>query len=158
MSKTKAKFNLFDVFIILAVVVVCYLGFKFLSDKSATTGNVPEVSYVVEIKRQDETYQNQVKKGDDIKDAIKGGYYGKVTDFRYEPCTEIIEAKDTGKFVKSEIPGKYNYYITITGTPTTYTDSKIMFASQEIRVGEEIFIRNKNYSGEGYVVDIDIND
>ena len=72
-------------------------------------------------------------------------------------CNRLISFKN-GKFVKSEIPGKYNYYITITGTPTTYTDSKIMFASQEIRVGEEIFIRNKNYSGEGYVVDIDIND
>ena len=157
MSKSKIKFNLFDVFIILAVVVVCYLGFKFLSDKSATTSNVPDVSYVVEIKRQDESYQNQVKIGDEIKDAIKGGYYGKVTDFRYEPCTDTFEVSSNGEFLKKELPGKYNYYITITGTPTTYTDSKILFASQEVRVGEKIYIKNKNYVGEGYVVDIDIN-
>lgn len=156
MSKSKIKFNLFDVFIIIAVALVCFAGFKFLSDKSASTDNVPEVSYVVELKRKGESYQEQVKIGDDIKDAIKGGYYGKVTDVRWEPCTEIVESKESGEFVKSEVPDRYNYYITITGTPTTYSDSKIMFASQEVKVGEEIFIRNKNYSGEGYVVDIDI--
>ena len=156
MSKSKIKFNLFDVFIIIAVIASCYVGFSYLSDKSESTGNVPEVSYVVELSRKDAEYQNQVKIGDDIKDAIKGGYYGKVTDFRWEPCTEVVESKETGEFVESQVPDRYNYYITITGIPTTYTDSKIMFASQEVKVGESIYIRNNNYSGEGYVVDIDV--
>ena len=152
------KFNLFDILIILAVIAACFLGYKFLSDKSATSGNVPEVSYVVEIKRQDESYQNLVKKGDVIKDAIKGGHLGTVTDFSWEPCTEIIEARETGEYVKSEIPGKFNYYITITGTPTTYSDSKILFASQKVRVGEQLYLRSKNYSGYGFVVDIKIEE
>lgn len=152
------KFNLFDVLIILVVIAACILGYKFLSDKSATGGNVPEVSYVVEIKRQDESYQSLVKKGDEIKDAIKGGHLGTVTDFSRKPCSEIIEARDSGDYVKSEIPGKYDYYITITGTPTTYSDSKILFASQKVRVGEQIYIRSKNYSGYGFVVDMKIKE
>lgn len=156
MSNSKVKFNFFDVIIIIAVAAVCFVGYKYLSNKSASSSNVPEVSYVVELRRKGESYQDQIKLGDDVKDAIKGGYYGKVTDFKWEKCTEITQSSETGKFVKADVENRYNYYITITGTPTTFTDSKIMFASQEVKVGNQIYIRSKNYAGEGYVVDINI--
>ena len=152
------KFNLFDVLIILVVILACFLGYKFLSVKSETTGNVPEISYVVEIRRQDDFYMDLVKEGDEIKDAIKGGHLGTVTDFKWQPSTEVVDARDTGEYVKKEIPGKYDYYITLTGIPTTYSDSKILFASQEVRVGEIVYLRSKNYSGYGCVVDMKLPD
>ena len=152
----KAKFNFFDVIIILAVAAVCFCGYKYFNKKSTDGAKAPDVSYVVELKRKDASYDSQVKVGDDVYDAIKGGYYGKVVDFRKEKCTEIVTNGNDGTFVKAEVNGRYNYYITIEGTPTTYSDSGIMFASQDVKVGNKIYIRSKNYSGEGTVVDIDI--
>ncbi len=150
----KVKFNFFDVLIILVAVFACFAAYKYFGNQSAGGAKVPEVSYVVELQRKDASYDSQVKVGDDVYDAIKGGYYGKVTDFKKEQCTEITTNAEEGTFVKTEVEGKYSYYITIKGTPTTYTDSDIMFASQDVKVGNKIYIRSKNYSGEGTVVDI----
>lgn len=152
----KAKFNFFDVLIILAVAAVCFGGYKYFNKKSSAGAKAPEVSYVVELKRKDASYADQVRNGDDVYDAIKGGYYGKVTDFKKEKCTEIVTNAKLGTFDEAEVENRYNYYITVTGTPTTYSDSDIMFASQDIKVGNKIYIRSKNYSGEGTVVDIDV--
>lgn len=157
-ENTSVRFNLFDVIIIILVLAAAFAGFRYFNVKTKSSGNVPEVSYVVELQKKDAEYYDKINKGDDIIDAIKGGYYGKVTDVKREVCTVITESAEKGEFVKTEVPGKYNYYITITGTPTTYSDRKILFASQEVRVGSEIFIKNKNYAGSGYIVDIKINE
>lgn len=153
-SGSKTKFNFFDVLIILFVVCAALFCYKYFLNTSEKSGNTNEISYVVELKRKGDSYQDQIKVGDEISDAIKGGYYGKVTDVKWEKCTEINPNAETGEYVEAEVENRYNYYITITGIPTTYTDSKIMFASQDVRVGNEIYIRSKNYSGEGYVVDM----
>ncbi len=153
-NNAKPKFNFLDVIIIVLVLGAAAVGYKYFLKTSEKSSNVSEISYVVELRRKGESYREQIKPGDDISDAIKGGYYGKVTDVKWEKCVEINQNAESGEYVKAEVEDRYNYYITITGIPTTYTDSKIMFASQEVRVGNEIYIRSKNYSGEGYVVDI----
>lgn len=156
-KNTRSRFNFLDILIVLFVLAVAVVGYKYFLNTSEKSSNVKEISYVVELKRKSADYQEQIKPGDDILDAIKGGYYGKVTDVTWEKCTEINTNVETGEFVKADVKDRYNYYITITGIPTTYTDSKIMFASQDVRVGNEIYIRSKNYSGAGYVVDMDID-
>lgn len=158
MKERKARFNFFDVLIIAFAAVVCFAGYKYFSKQSGSSANVPEISYVVELPRKEADYQQLIEQGDDIHDAIKGGYYGKVADVRREKCTEVTEAAQTGEYVKAVIEDRYDYYITIKGTPTTFSDSDIMFASQKLKVGNKIYIKSKNYAGEGVVVDIDLGD
>ena len=154
MEKTKAKFNLFDVVIIIAVLAIAFGAYRYLIKKTSSQGSAPAVTFTVELQKQGDDYADEMEIGDDISDAVKGGYFGKITDIKREKCYIVNESSITGEYVKTEMKGKYNYYITIEGIPSYCTDASTMFGSCEVGVGREIYIKNRNYVGAGYVVDI----
>ncbi len=156
MEKKRFKISIIDIIIVLAFVFVIMLGVKIINKTQISSSNIPDVEFTVEVKKQDESYASEIKPGDDIYDSVKGGYLGKVTKVTKEPASAIaIDAKN-GQYVKSYYENKYDVYVTICGTPGTYNEKTIMFASKEIRVGEETFIRSKNYTGKGYIVKVDV--
>ena len=153
----KRKFNYVDVIIILLVVAAGFAGFKFLNKTSLVASDVPQVSFTVEVKNNPPEYKTLVREGDDIKDAIKGGAFGKVTGVKAAPNKEYMEDKIDGAFVETSHEGREDVYITITGTPTTF-GKNIMFASQEVKVGKQVFIKSKEYVGSGFIVDMEIHE
>lgn len=156
-SNKKFKFGIIDIVIVILVIIALVVGYKFLNGGAENSGNKKTISYTVELKNQPVDYKDLIKVGDDIKDSVKGGYLGKVKAVEFKTATEVIENKNDGTFVLSEYDNRYDVYVTIEGTPTTYGDN-IMFASQEIKVGKNIYIKNKNYVGGGYIVAMDINE
>lgn len=155
-QENKRRFNYVDVIIILLVLAVGFAGVKFLSKTSLIASEVPQVSFTVEVKNNPPEYKNLIHEGDDIKDAIKGGAFGKVTELKAQPNKEYMENKIDGAFVESSHAGREDVYITVTGTPTTF-GKNIMFASQEIKVGKQVFIKSKEYVGSGFIVDVEIH-
>lgn len=151
----KKKFNFVDVLIVLVVLAVVFAGVKVLSGKEGKmTTAVRDVSFTVEVAKSDKSFADAIKIGDDIYDSKKGGYYGKVTGVEVKPATGIGANTAEGKYVISEFEGKYDVYITVSGTPTSVTDGNIMFASQKVKVGEEMFLKSAAYVGYGYAVDV----
>ncbi len=151
----KKKFNFVDVLIVLFVLAIAVGGIKVLSGKEGNvTTAVKDVSFTVEVAKSDKTFADAIKIGDDIYDSKKGGYYGKVTNVDVKPAKAIGANTTEGKYVMSEFEGKYNVYITVSGTPTTVTDGNIMFAGQKVKVGEEMFLKSAAYVGYGYAVDV----
>lgn len=155
-QENKRRFNYVDVIIILLVLAVGFAGVKFLSKTSLVASEVPQVSFTVEVKNNPPEYKGLIHEGDDIKDAIKGGTFGKVTEIKAQPNKEYMEDKIDGAFVETSHEGREDVYITITGTPTTF-GKNIMFASQEIKVGKQVFIKSKEYVGSGFIVDMEIH-
>ena len=156
-SNKKFKFGIIDIIIVVLVIAALFVGYKFLNGGAENSGNKKVISYTVELKNQPEDYKNLIKIGDDIKDSIKGGYLGKVSEVEFKDATEVIENKNDGTFSLAKYQDRYDVYITIEGTPTSFGDN-IMFASQEIKVGKNIYIKNKNYVGSGYIVKMDIDE
>lgn len=151
----KRRFNYVDVIILLLVVAAGFVGYRFLGETSLVASEVPEVSFTVEIKNCPPDYKTRIHEGDAIKDAIKGGAYGKVTGISVTPNIEYMEDKINGEFVQTSHEGREDVYVTITGTPTTY-GKNIMFASQTIKVGKQVNIKGKDYVGTGFVVDMQV--
>lgn len=158
MKNRKFKISIIDVLIVLVFALVIVLGVKIINKTQVSSMDIPDIEFTAEIKMQDESFFEAISIGDDIYDSVKGGYLGKVTKVDKKPASDIAEDKQNGKFVKSYYEGKYDVYVTICGTPGTFNNKTIMFASKEIRIGDEVFIRNKNYAGHGYVTGLDILD
>lgn len=156
-KEKKRRFNYVDVILILLVIAAGVVGVKFLSKTSLVASEVPEVSFTVEVKNNPPAYKELIHEGDDIKDAIKGGTFGKVTGIEVVPNKEYMEDKINGAFVETSHEGREDVYITITGTPTTF-GKNIMFASQEIKVGKQVFIKSKEYVGSGFIVDMQVHE
>lgn len=151
------KFGFVDIIIILLVVALLAVGYKIVSDKEGTSSAaISDVEFTVELSKLDKEVADMICVGDDIYDSLKGGYYGKVVDVKVQKATELFENTDSGSFVISEYPDKYNAYVTIHGTPTSITDGNILFASQKVKVGLEMFLKSKNYVGIGYAVGVDV--
>lgn len=156
-SNKKIKFGIIDILIIVFVIIALLVGYKFLNGGAENSGNEKMISYVIELKNQPDDYKELIKIGDDIKDSIKGGYLGKVAGVEFKDATEVIENKNDGTFSVAKYEDRYDVYVTIEGTPTSFGDN-IMFASQEIKVGKNIYIKNKNYVGSGYIVEMNVED
>lgn len=150
----KKKINFIDILIILVVVLVVSFVVKYFSTNSEKAYNVPTVSYVIELKSLQQEYVDVFKEGDEIKDGVKGGYLGKVTKVEIKDNVETREDTLEGNFIQTSFENKKDVYLTIEGTPTTYTDTEILFATQEIKIGKIMHIKAKDYVGHGYIVGI----
>ena len=74
----KKKLSIIDILIILIAVVCAVFAVKYFTANSKKAYNVPEVSYVVELKSLSDEYLDVFKEGDKITDGVKGGYLGSV--------------------------------------------------------------------------------
>ena len=151
------KFGFVDIIIILLVAVLCFAGYNIISEKEGTsTANITDVEFTVELKQLTEEEAAMFQNGDDVYDSLKGGYYGKVVDVRKETATAMAANTAEGTYSIQEYPDKYDVYVTIHGTPTSVTDGNIMFASQKVKVGNQMYIKSKNYVGIGYAVGVEL--
>ncbi|UKI36566.1 MAG: glycosyltransferase family 4 protein [Clostridiales bacterium] len=80
--KMKKKLSIIDILIILIAVVCAVFAVKYFTANSKKAYNVPEVSYVVELKSLSDEYLDVFKEGDKITDGVKGGYLGSVKKLR----------------------------------------------------------------------------
>lgn len=150
----KKKISLIDILIILVIALCLVFVVKYFSTNSKKAYNVPEVSYVVELKSLDEKNLDVFKVGDKIIDGVKGGYLGNVTKVEIKDNVETREDTENGRFIQSSFENRKDVYITISGVPTTYTDDEILFATQEIKIGKQLHMKSKNYVGHGYIISV----
>lgn len=150
----KKKISLIDILIILVIVLCLVFVVKYFSTNSKKAYNVPEVSYVVELKSLDEKNLDVFKVGDKIIDGVKGGYLGNVTKVEIKDNVETREDTENGRFIQSSFENRKDVYLTISGVPTTYTDDEILFATQEIKIGKQLHMKSKNYVGHGYIISV----
>ncbi|MCI5969787.1 MAG: DUF4330 domain-containing protein [Clostridia bacterium] len=150
----KKKISLIDILIILVIALCLVFVVKYFSTNSKKAYNVPEVSYVVELKSLDEKNLDVFKVGDKIIDGVKGGYLGNVTKVEIKDNVETREDTENGRFIQSSFENRKDVYLTISGVPTTYTDDEILFATQEIKIGKQLHMKSKNYVGHGYIISV----
>ena len=150
----KKKISLIDILIILVIALCLVFVVKYFSTNSKKSYNVPEVSYVVELKSLDEKNLDVFKVGDKIIDGVKGGYLGNVTKVEIKDNVETREDTENGRFIQSSFENRKDVYLTISGVPTTYTDDEILFATQEIKIGKQLHMKSKNYVGHGYIISV----
>lgn len=154
----RIKFGILDVLIILFIVLAVIFAVKYFDTNSEAATSIPDITYKVELKSIPVENSHLFKVGDQIIDSIKGGNLGTVTNVVVSDNKETREDTLNDSFIVSSFENKKDILLTIKGTPTVFDEKDIKFATVNIKVGEIVYIRTKDYASHGYIVDMHIDE
>jgi hypothetical protein len=137
--------NYIDLIIVLVVLVVVG-NFLLLKDTDQPNGIVPtdnkaEITVTFYISGIKDVSVNGVKEGDIFRSVETKGIIGEVIKKEVKP-SKIMTTDINGNVIYSEIPDKYDLYITIKGTGTV-SDKEIKIGNETIQIGKSMLIESR---------------
>ncbi len=154
----KIKFNLIDAVIIaaLAVTFIVFGYFAFGGWEISEENTDKTMDYTIEIRNVPEEYLNKINVGDEVFDVKESAAMGKVTAVgEPQPFENIIEDKENGAFVKTQMPESYMFTVTIR-TPYRETETGYYVNDDtEIKVGKAITIKTAGLASDAVVLKLE---
>lgn len=149
------KINLLDVFIILVVLIVCLVGYKFIkgNDNLVNTSTDKIIYQVRTSETLDEVY-DMIEISTPIYESRKNYCIGTVIDKQSEKTVRQGINIETGEYVTTEIDGRSDIILTIEADAEKGIQD-IMIQDFELKVGSEAYVKGKGYAAIGYVVSIE---
>ncbi len=150
----KVKFNAMDLVIVLGLVLVLIAGVLLLG--GGGSGEVAEtktVQVTVEFTNLDETFINLPQVGDVAMIGVKEKMETVVTNVEVLPATKRARNIVDGWSGAAELPGRYDVRITMEGQGVE-TNETVTINGVAARVGEEAFVKSKNWAGAGFFVGV----
>ncbi len=153
--KTKARFNLFDVFVI--AVIVAALGIVLVLagglERTDVAGQPVEVSYQLELTYVGEEYKDSARVGDIVKDGVRKTELGEITSVKVSPMTAITTNPDTGEVLEVDVPGKYKVILTCKANGNV-DSGRVAIGSFTLGVGTEVFVQTYGISGRSFCIGV----
>lgn len=149
--------NYIDLFLILAVLFV--LGRFVLVDGEGAfpdglnSDSSKEVEILYYVKGVKDVSTNGVQIGDVFRDVTTNNVIGEVTKIDIQPSS-IMTTDEKGNVVYSEIPDRFDMYVTIKGMGQI-TDNEIKVANEEIKIGKTSQIQSRMNRLEAIIYGID---
>lgn len=151
--------NYIDLFLVLAVLFV--LGRFVLVDREGNfpdtivSDNSKEIEILYYVKGVKDVSINGVKIGDVFRDVATKNVIGEVTKVDVQPSS-VMTTDEKGNVVYSEIPDRFDMYVTIKGIGQI-TDDEIKVANEEIKIGKTSQIQSRMNRLEAIIYGIDFN-
>ncbi len=158
---TKAKFNIIDALIVVAVVLIAVVAVWFLGGNNDTgtaneTQNTTAI-FKIQLTKAEKTLYDKFLAGlendESVWIGIKERFEGKLTGIELSPASKVGTDLSSGKAVLLEDPVLYDITLEVTANALE-TKSEISSSNTPIRVGEETAIRGKGFAGYGFVIDL----
>lgn len=153
-TKKKRKFNIIDILFILMIVLIAFVGYKFLN-RQQTVGETVQVVFDVEFRNKDLGYADEIEVGMLVSDSVRGGKYGVVQSVIEYPDYIIVFDQKNEEFVNATIPDKYRVKITVAAEGRE-TEKTIVAGDEIIKVGQEVYIKGKGFASEGFITDLEV--
>lgn len=104
-QKSKYRFNIVDVLLILVVVAIVFVVYYFVAGRSEN-GSQSEntIRYTIELKTVDKDYLDNITVGDKVIETIRNRTVGKVVDVEIEPSWTHTTNIETGEISKTYYP------------------------------------------------------
>lgn len=146
---TKKKFNLIDAIVIVIVAIVIAASAVVLMPKQEKTEKKKTVekvnqTVVLEVKEKTLMFCENIKVGDTVKESTSKAKLGKITAIEKKPAVAYTVATKDASFVKTEIPDRYDLYITI----------EIKNSETKRRIGHGLSILGRTYVCSGGIVNV----
>lgn len=146
--------NIVDLLIIILLLALVAVGVKRFGNKAAVGEATTKKGVITaEIKDVRDVTAKNVKVGDPIYDYDKGTLIGKILTAEVEPYKDKTEYQ--GKFFNSEVPGKYRVIMTI-DADVKETQDFYQVGTEQIRIGAEMRIKNKNITSFMTILGIEV--
>ncbi len=140
---SKKRFNIIDALIVLVILCVAVFGTYFV--KQFTTKEIEDTKTIVfEVTKVKESLSDYIVEGDVVYDGTQNTELGKIVSFEAMPAATTGTDIKTGKLIKTTVPNKYDYLITIEADK-----------NKELQVGKHLWIETGHFKAEGYVVEIE---
>ncbi len=158
---TKAKFNIIDALIVVAVVLIAVVAVWFLGGNN-DTGTTSETqnttaTFKIQLTKAEKSLYDKFLAGlendESVWIGIKERFEGKLTGIELSPSSKVGTDLASGKAVLLEDPVLYDITLEVTADALE-TNSQISSSNTPIRVGEETAIRGKGFAGYGFVIDL----
>ncbi len=158
MEKTKLRFNVVDVFIII-IAILLVLAFVYYANGSISSKNdLQTIRYTVSIEGFSEEFKDLIKVGDNVRNVDRACEAGTVVEVTpAEHNLSYNENIEEGTFVATEIPDKYRCSVTIE-SPYTNTGSGYYIDQVEIRTGKKISLKTPGMAFNGIIMNIERSD
>ncbi|MCR4906526.1 MAG: DUF4330 domain-containing protein [Clostridiales bacterium] len=159
MNKRKLRFNGVDVLLILLALAAAFVLFKvfILNDRGgdiqAGTDTV-KIQYVVQLQNLDARYQESVRRGQSVEDAITRKPIGTVVGVEVHDYEKVVFDYDTGREVVSRTEGKITMLVTIEAD-VVETDRAFLANGCDIRVGKQFSLMLPEIYGVGFCIRLD---
>ena len=147
----KAKWNVMDTVLVLALVAIIGAGVWFLGGRDAETTQTKTGEVMIELTRQEEAFTTLPKVGDTVSLGVKEKMPATVTKVEVLPA--MTQGKDiiNGRYTEKPVPGLYNVQITVAGEGTE-SASAVEINGNALRVGAESAIKSKEWAGFGFIL------
>ena len=161
MENNKEKFhlrlNLFDgIVLVLAVLVAGFLIWNHMKPSNpAEDPSMTELEYTVIFQRWPEGDSQRIHVGDALQDNVKNAELGEVVSVQAVPAKAEILDQENGRYVKAEVPGYEDVYVTIRTACTEEEYGFMLEGGLPIRVGAALTVRGAGYMANGPVFSVE---
>ena len=150
----KRRFNIVDVIIIVIIICAVAVGGRVFKKFSSDADKGDQTVYF-EFMATKVRYEgaNKVKIGDRVYNSKNATYLGEVERVEVSPYYEAVFDPSKGENVPVELTNKCNVDIFVKSKGYV-TDEGIFPEGQNLKVGQEFFLKGKGYAFEGYIVGV----
>lgn len=172
MNKNKHRFNIVDVFLILALIAIVGVMYYFtVARNSVTSNSVVTVDYTIELKTVRADHIDKISVGDKVVETVRDQQIGEVHSVAIVPSYNMVTNGETGEMFISTYPAineklseedatvsdeelLYDYYnVKVTIRDKVKKSEKGYNVNGfDIIVGEMVYFRVPSYVGSGYCV------
>lgn len=167
-SKSKYKFNIIDVLIIIAVVAVFAVMYYYMSARNTLASSLEvDIEYVVELKLVDDDYVENIKLNDKVIETVRDQQIGEVVGIEVVPAYNIATNTETGEMKIETYPPlpkendtdeeKYPYYNVKVKIRDTFKRSEKGYKKNAFNLvtGQLVYFRVPGFIGEGFCIGIE---
>lgn len=151
------RIHFLDVFIILVIVAVGWVGFTKLRGASGAEQSSQASKIVYTVEDDDAIWEQTqaVQVGNKVNIGVNGADSSVVTDVSYAPAKKTVFDSIDGRYVETELPDRYALKVTCEADAAV-SDMSITAGSTPIRVGAEFTVKGRGYAVSGYVIQSDL--
>ena len=154
-TKFKKKFNIIDLLIILAAIIIGFIGIKFLRKTEVIAPQTVKVTYTYRSDEEEPEIANMIEENTEIYDSIKNYYMGKVIKKETIPATRDLYDEDSKAYKSSVVEGKENMILTIEADAIIQGKDILVDNQYDIKVGNQTFIKGKGFASRGYIIGVE---
>jgi len=148
--------NLIDLIVILVLgLLVVGGGYKVMKKSPQVITQSEKVIVKVEISEVRQPSVDGIKEGDMLYHYDKGQVFGKIVKKNVVNFQKEAPTSD-GRFVLSDVPGKYNVILDVEANATNTTDVVIV-GGEHTRIGAQFRLKNKNVAVFSTVLGVEID-
>lgn len=151
MSENKKRFNLIDLLIIVVIIGVVFVAWKYLSAGTKTAEET--VTYKVNILKAEQNVADEIQVGDKIFDSVKNFEIGEVKEIVVTDAKESVYDEVNNVFKTVNVPERIDILITVEGNGKSDSSGTVV-NGYELTVGKKMYIKGSNFATEAIAWEI----